>query len=538
MARRTGIVFLVLAALLVWSDLPAYASLPDTSSPVLQLDRTIRTSPFAGSTVSMKDAEGSAYVPADDSLWLADDNGKAIYEVDRLTGALKRMIGRTAFEAATQFGGGSAAGLNRVADLESMAYDRDNDTLYAFSGICCSSSVLPTVFRLQRDGSGAFQVESYQPLAAGSDFTAAAWDQADGTVWVGKGRDLRPYDYITNSAGPIVRVAGLSGILGLGFSDDGADLFAVTNAEMLVRVDWAGKTIVDGWTFDLTPSGVLDSRAVELIDDQFYVLDGYDGRASDDPLRHAVFVFNVIASPTTAPSASFTASLDSGDAPLTVSFTDTSTGEPTSWEWDFGDGGTSLERHPVHTYDSPGTYTVSLTASNSKGQSTATGQITVTSPPPPTNLVGNPGFETDTTGWGTSGSGSGVTLSRVEPGRDGSNGAALLTNGATNTRKCVLNDEPNWVASSAAGSYTASLWVRGDSTGALLKLALRELDGGSRIGGRITKLTLTTDWQLVTVVYTPRSPGTSSLDLQVFLPRAYAPPGTCFYADDASITTA
>jgi hypothetical protein len=34
---------------------------------------------------------------------------------------------------------------------------------------------------------------------------------------------------------------------------------------------------------------------VELIGDRFYVLDGYDGRPSGDPLRHAVFVFGVRA---------------------------------------------------------------------------------------------------------------------------------------------------------------------------------------------------------------------------------------------------
>jgi hypothetical protein len=67
-----------------------------------------------------------------------------------------------------------------------------------------------------------------------------------------------------------------------------------TNAEKLRRVNWATKTLVAGWTFDLTPFDVRDSRAVELIKDQFYVLDGYDGRPSGDPLRHAVFVFAVL----------------------------------------------------------------------------------------------------------------------------------------------------------------------------------------------------------------------------------------------------
>ena len=52
-----------------------------------------------------------------------------------------------------------------------------------------------------------------------------------------------------------------------------------------------------------------------------------------------------------------------GTAPFTVSFTDTSTGSPTSWEWDFGDGGSSTLENPTHTYEEPGTYTVTLTVS-------------------------------------------------------------------------------------------------------------------------------------------------------------------------------
>ena len=85
---------------------PAFASLPETSSPELKLVRTIRTSPFAGSSISIKDGEGSAYVPRDNSLWLADDNGRAVWEINATTGALKQKIDRPAFEAAPKYGGG------------------------------------------------------------------------------------------------------------------------------------------------------------------------------------------------------------------------------------------------------------------------------------------------------------------------------------------------------------------------------------------------------------------------------------------------
>lgn len=82
-----------------------------------------------------------------------------------------------------------------------------------------------------------------------------------------------------------------------------------------------------------------------------------------------------------APTASFTKDKTNGAAPLTVQFTDTSTGSPTSWYWVFGDGATSTSASPSHQYTT-GTYSVNLTATNDGGSSTtATQEITVGTPP-------------------------------------------------------------------------------------------------------------------------------------------------------------
>jgi PKD repeat protein len=59
--------------------------------------------------------------------------------------------------------------------------------------------------------------------------------------------------------------------------------------------------------------------------------------------------------------ANFTAAPFSGTAPLSVQFTDTSTGNPKFWKYDFGDGFTSSSQNPEHIYRRPGTYTVKLT---------------------------------------------------------------------------------------------------------------------------------------------------------------------------------
>ena len=59
--------------------------------------------------------------------------------------------------------------------------------------------------------------------------------------------------------------------------------------------------------------------------------------------------------------ANFTANATSGVAPLAVHFSDTSSGNPRSWRWDFGDGAISADANPVHVYSWPGVYDVSLT---------------------------------------------------------------------------------------------------------------------------------------------------------------------------------
>ena len=70
-----------------------------------------------------------------------------------------------------------------------------------------------------------------------------------------------------------------------------------------------------------------------------------------------------------APVAAFLASPTSGSAPLSVAFTDTSTNSPTSWAWDVDGNGTidSTAQHPTFVYPDPGTYTVTLTATNAIG---------------------------------------------------------------------------------------------------------------------------------------------------------------------------
>ncbi len=86
--------------------------------------------------------------------------------------------------------------------------------------------------------------------------------------------------------------------------------------------------------------------------------------------------------------ADFTSDLTSGNAPLTVTFTDLSSGTPTSWSWDFGDGSSSTAQHPSHTYTDPGTYTVTLTASNAEVSNVKTKVDHITVTEPTLNVIG------------------------------------------------------------------------------------------------------------------------------------------------------
>ncbi len=72
------------------------------------------------------------------------------------------------------------------------------------------------------------------------------------------------------------------------------------------------------------------------------------------------------------PDAAFSAQPTSGLSPLTVQFTDESTGTISSWLWDFGDGTTGTAPNPLHGYVTAGRYTVSLTVSSLYGSDTLT----------------------------------------------------------------------------------------------------------------------------------------------------------------------
>jgi PKD repeat protein len=216
--------------------------------------------------------------------------------------------------------------------------------------------------------------------------------------------------------------------------------------------------------------------------------------------------------------------------------TDTDATPISSYRFDFGDQtvvGPQAAATATHMYQTAGTYTVTVIVADAAGQSSsATKQVSV-AVAAGTNLIGNPGFETGTTGWNNNGR-AGVTVTQVPGGRSGSYSAQLANTTTASVADCTLNDSPNWVKTTQTGTYQASLWARADTAGAVLRLRIREYNGSTNVGSQTVTMTLSTSWQQIKLTYVPQAPGSSNLDYTAYTTNT--PAGNCFYADDAAIT--
>jgi len=92
-----------------------------------------------------------------------------------------------------------------------------------------------------------------------------------------------------------------------------------------------------------------------------------------------------------APVANFTGNPLAGCSPVIINFQDLSTGNPTSWSWNFGNGNTSVLQNPTASYFTPGAYTISLTVTNANGSNTLTRTQYINVYEPPTvDFSGSP----------------------------------------------------------------------------------------------------------------------------------------------------
>jgi bacillolysin len=133
-------------------------------------------------------------------------------------------------------------------------------------------------------------------------------------------------------------------------------------------------------TYSKNDDKVAYTKAINASRDDVYFINVLNDRIT--PSGQPVFIIDYAKWPVyyaigerhlgLAPVANFTADYKSGSAPLHVKFVDLSTNDPTQWAWTFqgGNPSTSTQQNPEVNYNSPGTYMVTLRASNTSGNNT------------------------------------------------------------------------------------------------------------------------------------------------------------------------
>jgi PKD repeat protein len=168
-------------------------------------------------------------------------------------------------------------------------------------------------------------------------------------------------------------------------SNGGTGTFSVQPAGTNITGSTEGNSSLDkapGSSFYITPEGTKIEVLSFFVDSNKGLTDEIAGEnLSANGVSDTIAKISLEVTPSVIiPLVSFSASPLFGKSPLNVSFTDSSQGSPTSWNWDFGDGAASTEQNPSHTYSAAGNYTAMLTVSNANGTNSTFTTITVLQP--------------------------------------------------------------------------------------------------------------------------------------------------------------
>jgi parallel beta-helix repeat protein len=191
-----------------------------------------------------------------------------------------------------------------------------------------------------------------------------------------------------------------------------------------------------------------------------------------------------------------------------------------SYVFDFGDGvvvGPQSRFFPTttHTY-AAGTWVATVIVTDNVGAArSASAQIVISPGANGDNFVTNSSFEANIDGWNAF---NGCTLSQVAGGEQGNFSLQMNATGPT-LSSFGANDHPDWIRNTAAANliYRFSAWVRSASSTGKAEITIKEylLSNGELVGSAATApLTLSPQWQKITLDYTTNSPG-STLDFQV-----------------------
>ena len=237
-----------------------------------------------------------------------------------------------------------SVGLNKVADVDWYI----DDVLMA-----TNSSVTSATYTNSTAPNGTYTVKA----------TATNGTESKDQLWTWT---------VSSAAAPTsAPVVTLSDPASTSVSDsEGASRTFSATIDQTVDLTW----ILDGTTLTTNTSVTSASYSFDSVTAGTYNLTVYVENANGSDQKQWDWTVNPPSS--NPPTASFDTNETEGSAPLTIQFNDTSS-DADSWSWDFGDGETSTDQNPVHTYDSAGTYNVTLTATNTDGDDTANTTITV-----------------------------------------------------------------------------------------------------------------------------------------------------------------
>lgn len=262
------------------------------------------------------------------------------------------------------------------------------------------------------------------------------------------------------------------------------------------------------WTFPNGDPAVSEVPEVDVIfeeeGEQIVTLEVEFIDGTKETTQFPITVFPVLVS-------DFTPSETKIKVGETVTFTDTSIGDPTSWFWEFEGGtpATSTEQNPTVTFNVNKPVTVSLTVTRElDGSENAVEKFDLVQVGPP-ELILNGSFEdgliTDYQTW----NGAGFPLVIVNGGANGTEKAAAFDYNDWGGAEIMSRDKPdeNKVSVEKGESYTVSMWIKADTPGVITigwyQLGnLNNWDEGYKSSWGTNGQVLNTEWQKVEFVTT------------------------------------
>ncbi len=240
---------------------------------------------------SLKDAEALLYIPQNDSLWITDDDSHQVFELDFTTHQVKNSFNDSDLGLFTDGAIQDHCENNQgPCDIEEVAYDENNDTLYIFLG---HSPGTPIVYKLTRNSvDEPFVLDDFRVLDQNIEYPSAIF--IDNQFIVSVGKKLYLYDFETNTIGsnPIFEINDNVGdFVGLAYSNGTLWITTINNYSRLIKVNWGTKTVEH--IYKMKNNGVSDPRGVEIINNKLYILDGYDNIKKGHVLKHAIHIYDI-----------------------------------------------------------------------------------------------------------------------------------------------------------------------------------------------------------------------------------------------------